>query len=262
MKRILVTGCSSGIGRAIATQLASEGHAVIATARRVETLHDLPVAEAVALDVTDQASVDAAIAQAGEVDVLINNAGVAMWGPLELNPIDDVERLFDTNVIGAIRMTKAVLPAMRARRSGRIVQISSGAARRPQPLVGLYCASKAALESFSMALRLEMRAFGVTVATVGMGAIASNIDANRFVADATGTEYEGVMQGMFKRVGNMRDAALPAEEAARVVSEVVNAEDPPFRTYVGQGFAEGLAEMAALSDQAYEDRLLKTLHAA
>ena len=262
MKRVMITGCSSGIGSAIARQLAGEGYDVVATARRVETLADLPVAERLALDVTDQGSVDAALAQAGEIDILINNAGLAMWGPLELNPIEEVECLFDTNVIGAIRMTKAVLPAMRARRSGRILQISSGAARRPQPLVGIYCATKAALESFSMALRIEMREFGVVVATVGMGAIASNIDANRFVADATDTAYESVMQTMLNRVGNMRDRALPAEDAARVVSQVVNAEDPPFRTYVGEGFAEGIAEVTALSDRDYEDRFFKTLHAA
>src|SRR4029079_7743476 len=98
MKRILVTGCSSGIGRAIAMQLSGEGHRVVATARNAETLADLPVARRLALDVREQASVDAAIAEAGEIDVLINNAGLAMWGPLELNEVGDIERLFDTNV--------------------------------------------------------------------------------------------------------------------------------------------------------------------
>jgi len=262
MKRILVTGCSSGIGRAIAMQLSGEGHHVVATARNAETLADLPVARRLALDVREQASVDAAIAEAGEIDVLINNAGLAMWGPLELNEVGDIERLFDTNVNGVIRMTKAVLPAMRERRSGRIIQISSGAARRPQPLVGVYCASKAAVESFSMALRIEMRAFGVGVAIVGMGAVQSNIDQNRFVADASGTAYQEVMAAMIARVAAMRGEAYSAAAAAKVVAGVVNAENPPFRTYVGESFERGLAEVAQLSDGDYEDRFFKVLHAA
>ena len=147
---------------------------------------------------------------------------------------------------------------MRARRSGRIIQISSGAARRPQPLVGLYCASKAALESLSLALRIEMRPFGVKVAVVGMGAIHSNIDRNRWTADAAGTDYAPMMGAMLDRVGTLRAHAYSAEEAAEVVASVVEAEDPPFRTYVGAAFAAGLAEMAALDDAAYEERLLAT----
>lgn len=262
MTRVLVTGCSSGIGREIARILASEGCEVIATARDSRTLRDLDVTDRLELDVTSQASVGAAVAKAGRIDILVNNAGLAMWGPLELNGMGDIERVFDTNVLGAIRMTKAVLPQMRSRRSGRIVQVSSGAARRPQALVGIYCATKAALETFSMGLRIEMRAFNVGVACVGMGAVASNIDQNRYVADATGSEYETVMNAMLARVGAMRAKAALAEEAAGVVRDVVNAENPPFRTYVGTDFERVLAEMATLTDSEYEDRLYDVLHAA
>ena len=262
MARILITGCSSGIGRATAALLAGRGHEVIATARRPEMLADLPVVARIGLDVRDQRSVDAAIARVGEVDVLINNAGQAMWGPIERSDPAQIESLFATNVLGAIRMTQAVLPAMRSRRSGRIVQISSGAARRPQPLVGVYCATKAALESLSMALRIEMRAFGVQVAVVGMGAIRSSIDDNRFVAESGGTEYAPMMDGLLARVGRMRDRAQPASAAAEVIAAVVEDPDPPFRTYVGEGFGEELAQMAALTDRDYEERFFQLLHAS
>lgn len=262
MARILVTGCSSGIGRATASLLAERGHEVIATARDVATLADLPVAERMALDVTDHRAVDDVVRRAGAIDVLVNNAGLAMWGPIELSGIEDIERLFDTNVHGVLRMTRAVLPGMRERGRGRIVQISSGAARRPQPLVGIYCATKAALEALSLALRIEMRSFGVDVAVVGMGAIDSSIDHNRIVSDARESPYAAMMAGMLSRTGELRAQAYSSTEAAGVIASVVEAGKTPFRTYVGEGFARALGKMAALDDDAYEEKLFATLHAS
>jgi NADP-dependent 3-hydroxy acid dehydrogenase YdfG len=121
MARVL-TGTSRGIGRATAIGLATRGHSVIATARRPETLADLPAIQRLALDVTDQASVDAAIAAAGEIDVLVSHAGATVRGTIEHTPLSEFERLYRLNTLGALRVTQAVLPAMRQRGSGKIVR--------------------------------------------------------------------------------------------------------------------------------------------
>jgi NAD(P)-dependent dehydrogenase (short-subunit alcohol dehydrogenase family) len=226
---------------------------VLATSTRLESLEGLSVAERLALDVTDPVSIDAALARVGEIDVLVNNAGLSMWAPLELSPPDRVERLFNTNVLGAIRMCQAVLPGMRARRKGRIIQISSAAARRPQPGVGIYCASKAALESFSMAARLEMRPFGVEVAVIGMGAVATDIDSRRYVADGKGTDYERMMSGFIERTHAVRSRAVEPLDVAKVIASVIDAERPPFRSYVGEGVGESLDAIARKSDAQYEE---------
>src|SRR5436309_1857487 len=112
-KRALITGCSTGIGRATAIELTARGYDVIATARRRETLKDLKVAETLELDVDSDASVRAALAAAGPVDVLVNNAGFGVEGSIETTPLDEVRRMFDTNVFGAARMVQAFVPAMR-----------------------------------------------------------------------------------------------------------------------------------------------------
>ncbi|HEY4453040.1 MAG TPA: SDR family NAD(P)-dependent oxidoreductase, partial [Pseudonocardiaceae bacterium] len=138
MSSVLITGASRGIGRAVAVELAGRGHRVIATARNPETLADLPVDERLQLDVTDQASVDAAMAVAGEVDVLVSNAGATVRAPLETVPIAEVERLFQLNTFGALRVVQAVLPAMRERGAGRIVFVSSIQGRLVLPIIGPY----------------------------------------------------------------------------------------------------------------------------
>src|SRR4051812_43648912 len=113
--RVVVTGCSSGIGRATASELASRGHEVVATARRPETLVGLDVAERVALDVDSQSSVDALFAQVGRFDAVVNNAGTGVRGPIESVPLEEVQRMFNTNFFGAVRVMQAALPAMRER---------------------------------------------------------------------------------------------------------------------------------------------------
>jgi NADP-dependent 3-hydroxy acid dehydrogenase YdfG len=125
MSSVLITGANRGIGRATAIELAGRGYRVIATARRPETLDDLPVDQRLRLDVTDQASVDQAIRDAGEIDVLVSNAGVTVRAPLESVPLSEVERLIQINTLGGLRVAQGVLPAMRERRSGRLVFISS-----------------------------------------------------------------------------------------------------------------------------------------
>jgi short-subunit dehydrogenase len=257
MARVLITGCSSGIGRVVAQFLSQRGDSVIATARRVEALADLDVNLRLALDVTDPRSIADAVAGAGVVDVLINNAGVSTWGPIELGSEVDLERVLQTNLMGALRMTRAVLPQMRQRRSGRIIQISSTAARHPLPLLGIYAASKAAVETLSMSLRLEMRQFGVQICVVGMGPVDTQVDRNRREISAAGTEYECLADRIVASMRASRGRAYPPIEVARVIASVIDAERPAFRTYVGEGLAERIGEVVHWTDDLYEAHVLE-----
>ncbi|HEX4777668.1 MAG TPA: SDR family oxidoreductase, partial [Acidimicrobiia bacterium] len=164
--RILITGCSTGIGRASAVELTKRGHAVVATARRPETIEELDVDTRLTLDVVDDESVRAAVAAAGDLDVLVNNAGYGIVGPVERLPLDEVRRMIETNVFGAWRMIQAVVPGMRARGSGVVVNVSSLAGRVSSPLNGGYSGSKYALEAMSEALHYEVGHFGIRVVLV------------------------------------------------------------------------------------------------
>jgi NADP-dependent 3-hydroxy acid dehydrogenase YdfG len=147
--RILITGCSTGIGRASAVELTKRGHEVVATARRPDSIADLDVAATLTLDVDDQSSVDAAVAAAGKIDALVNNAGYEISGPGELVPIDEVKAMFETNVFGTLRMMQAVIPQLRERGSGVIVNLSSVAGRVSQPYGHFYSATKHAVEALT-----------------------------------------------------------------------------------------------------------------
>jgi NAD(P)-dependent dehydrogenase (short-subunit alcohol dehydrogenase family) len=169
MARALITGCSTGIGRATAVELTKRGHDVVATARRAETLDDLDVAQRLSLDVTSDESVAAAVAAAGEIDVLVNNAGIDVRGPVEKVPLDAAKRMFDTNFWGAARMVQAVAPGMRARSRGTIVNVTSLAGRAVGPLGGYYSASKWALEGLSEAMDAELRHWGIRTVVIEPG---------------------------------------------------------------------------------------------
>ena len=181
---VLVTGCSSGIGRATALRLARGGWTVWATARRPEAIDDLRAAgcRVLALDVTDDASMRAAVAEAereAPLDALVNNAGYSLSGAVEAVDLDEARRQFETNVFGLVRLTQLVLPGMRERRSGRIVNVGSMGGRFTFPGGGWYHASKHALEALSDALRFELQGFGVDVVLVQPGLIRTGF------ADAT-----------------------------------------------------------------------------
>jgi NAD(P)-dependent dehydrogenase (short-subunit alcohol dehydrogenase family) len=177
--RALITGCSTGIGRATAVELAARGYHVIATARRPETLADLKVAETLALDVDSDEAVAAVRAEVGPVDVLVNNAGFGVEGPVEAVPLADVRRMLETNFFGAVRMIQAFVPAMRERGSGAVVNVSSVAGVAAGPFGGFYSASKFALEGLSEALHLEVGHFGVKVVIIEPGAFETSFAANR-----------------------------------------------------------------------------------
>jgi NAD(P)-dependent dehydrogenase (short-subunit alcohol dehydrogenase family) len=177
---VLITGCSSGIGRAAAERLAGRGHEVYATARRLESIEDLRGAgcRTLALDVLDEdsmrAAVDTIVSEHGAVGALVNNAGYAVSGAIEAVSLDDMRLEFETNLFGYVRMAQLVLPGMRSKGRGRIVNISSVAGRVTMPGAGAYAASKYAIEAVSDALRFEVRGFGVKVIVIEPGPIASS----------------------------------------------------------------------------------------
>lgn len=231
--RVPVTGASRRLGRALVEELARRGHDVVAGARRVADLAGSgSAAVVVALDVTDPESVAAAVA-AGPVDAVVNNAGVAVSGPVEAVPVDVAREVFETNVLGAPQVTQAFLPGMRERGGAAIVNVSSVAGRTAYPLSGVYAASKAALESLSEALRVEVRRFGVRVVVVEPGAIRTGMAAGqpRYSAEPYDPLVEQLEAG-FRRYQE-QGAGSPAELVASRIADVVEAPDPPRRVPLG-----------------------------
>ena len=240
---VLVTGCSSGIGRATAAHLVAAGHTVYATARRPETLRDLETAGArtLALDVTEESSMVAAVkaveAEHGAVGTLVNNAGYGVYGPVEEVPMADVRREFETNVFGLGRLTQLVLPGMRAAARGRIVNISSMGGRLVFPTGGWYHASKYAVEAMSDALRVEVRPFGISVVLVEPGLIRTEFES---VASGGLSPEQAVgpyaqlrkdSDDVMRRGYRSRMGAEPSAVAA-VVAQAVEASHPRTRYVV------------------------------
>src|SRR3954471_8950851 len=174
---VLITGCSTGIGRATAEHLAKSGHTVYASARKLDAIRDLEAhgCRLLELDVMDEDSMAAAVKRVeeaeGAVGVLVNNAGYSQSGAVESIPMDAVRKQFETNVFGLVRMCQLVLPAMRAQRWGRIINISSMGGRLVFPGGGYYHATKFAVEALSDALRFEVKGFGVDVVLIAPGLI-------------------------------------------------------------------------------------------
>ncbi|HTU13099.1 MAG TPA: SDR family oxidoreductase [Allosphingosinicella sp.] len=258
-KRILITGCSSGIGRALAVELTARGHEVIATARRLEALADLDVTTRLQLDVTDEASVADAVAAAGPVDILVNNAGVGFWGPVETASGAEVQALFETNVFGPLRVLRALLPGMRARGAGAIVQISSAAAQRSNALLGHYAATKAALEAHSLALRIELAPFGIKVTMVVLGAVETEFGHNRI--QVTAPEYADLAERFTKRIVANRSAPTSAAAVAVTLADAIDAGDYPLRIDATPDAAVLIAQRRGLSDSEWERSTLAALGA-
>jgi NADP-dependent 3-hydroxy acid dehydrogenase YdfG len=224
-KTILITGASSGIGRATAVRLAEGGHTVFAAARRVDRLAELARETSgtvipVELDVCDPGSVRKAVETVAEVapgglDVLINNAGYALTGPAETLTTDDVRAQFETNVIGLFDVTRAFLPQMRARRAGRIVNMSSLLGEISVPGSGIYGGTKHAVEALSDALRMELRQFGISVVVVQPSFVGTEIDVTRHMATNGGAVAD------YATLERELTAYLEAQTKAAVTPEVV-----------------------------------------
>jgi NAD(P)-dependent dehydrogenase (short-subunit alcohol dehydrogenase family) len=237
MSSVLVTGASKGIGRAIARELAARGHRVVATARDPRTLEDLDVAARLALDVTDPASVAEAVSAAGEVDVLVSNAGVIFHAPVESLPLEATAALFEANTFGALRMAQAVLPQMRGRGSGRLLFMSSVLGRIALPASGAYAASKWALEALAETLALEVAPYGVGVTLLEPGPVASGAldDVRRYPAP------EGAYEDLYERRATGMGADS-VETVAAAVADAAEAEDVRLRVPVGEAAHALLAD--------------------
>jgi NAD(P)-dependent dehydrogenase (short-subunit alcohol dehydrogenase family) len=224
--RILITGCSTGIGRASAVELTKRGHEVVATARKPEVLADLDVAATLALDVDSDESVAAALAAAGPVDVLVNNAGFEISGPVELMPIPEVKAMFETNVFGALRMMQGTIPAMRERGSGVIVNVSSVAGRVSQPYGAFYSASKFALEAITEGAKYELGHFGIRLHLIEPGVIDTAFRGNIRHLNKDSEIYRGLTEQWDGATDRLRgDQPKPGPElVAGVIADVI--EDP------------------------------------
>ncbi len=206
---VLITGCSTGIGRDLAQRLAQSGYTVVATARKAENLEGLDVALKLPLDVTQPESirqaVDCVIQHFGRIDVLVNNAGYAVRGAVEEVPVDQAQQMFDANVFGVMRMIQAVVPHMRQQRAGRIINISSIVGKLVTPANGPYSATKFALEALSDALRLELAPFGIQVVLVEPASIKTQfhrtVEAN---AQAIFSNPESPYQPLYEQYRKLR----------------------------------------------------------
>jgi NADP-dependent 3-hydroxy acid dehydrogenase YdfG len=254
MDRVLITGCSSGIGRASAVELTKRGFEVIATARKPETLEDLDVTDKLALDVTDDASIANALAKAGRVDVLINNAGFGVGGPIEKVPVDEVKRLYDTNVFGCVRMIQAFVPQMRERGNGTVVNISSVAGRTSSPLGGYYASSKFALEAISEALHFEARHFGIRVIIIEPGGFQSSINEKSpepyGISDAPYAELAAIWEGA---QGKLVTGEAPGSEiAAQLIADAIESDEVKLRWPIGDDAQLVISTRDSMSFEEFE----------
>jgi NAD(P)-dependent dehydrogenase (short-subunit alcohol dehydrogenase family) len=247
---VLITGCSSGIGRDLAQRLAQAGYSVVATARQPETLDDLSVALKLPLDVAQPASVNQAVEsvlrQFGRIDVLVNNAGYAMYGAVEEISDEQTQQMFDVNVFGALRMVRAVVPHMRKQGAGRIINISSIVGKLAFPVNGVYSATKFALEALSDALRLELAGFGIKVVLIEPGAIGTcfgdtaEAHAQAVLANPA-SPYRALYQNYRQFTAGMRQQECGPEVVSKVVQQALKAAWPKARYPAAIGFSGKLA---------------------
>ncbi len=257
---IFITGASSGIGRATAEHFQRNGWNVVATMRNPDDgaqLASLPRVHVVRLDVTDHPSIDAAVAAAlqrfGRIDVLFNNAGYGAYGPLEAFPMDRIERQFDTNVMGLIATTKAVLPHFRANRSGFIVNVSSIGGQVTFPLGALYHGTKFAVEGISEALHFEMAAIGVKVKIIEPGLIATDFGGRSFdfVNDESLAEYQATVAGVMRGFTSQAGESTPPSAVAEVVWDAVTDGTDTLRYRAGADAVALLDSRKALDDATF-----------
>lgn len=259
MARWLITGCSTGIGRETARAALEAGHSVVATARRVETVQGFvdefgDRALAVPLDVTDKDQIADAVAAAeaafGGIDVLVNNAGHGYLSAVEEGEDAEVRRLFDTNYFGVVAMIKAVLPSMRARSSGHIVNISSMTGLVANPPNAYYSSTKFALEALTEALAAEVKPLGIKVTAIEPGAFRTDWAARSMKESSTPIgDYEevvGTRKTLIKQLANH----LPGDprKVAAAVLMVTTLDEPPLRLLLGRDVLKAMRDrIAALS---------------
>lgn len=249
MQTVLITGCSSGFGLETARLFLERGWNVVATMRTPDAAI-LPSSErlrVLALDVTDAASIAAAFEAAGPIDALVNNAGIGVLYPLEAIPMDTVHAVFETNTLGAIALTQAVLQGFRARRAGVIVNVTSTVTLAPLPLLSVYTASKAALNAFTESLALELAPLGIRARLVLPGRSPTTrfgANARERMAAQTPAEYAPLLASVFAGGGSGEALVTGARDVAEAVWRSVTDPAAPMRIPAGAD-AVALAQSVA-----------------
>ncbi len=261
-KVVLITGGSSGIGKSVGEYLLEKGFTIYGTSRNPDRITDskFPL---VALDVRDRSTIDQAVAtvleREGRLDVLINNAGVGVTGPIEELPTSEIINNFNTNVFGPIEVIKSVLPQMRQQGKGLIVNVTSIAGYMGLPYRGIYSSSKGALELITEALRMEVMPFGIEVTNVAPGDFATNIAAGRYHAPVLeNSPYKEVYQMSLDMMDEHVDAGGDPKEMARAIYKIIQTDKPKVRYKVGaplQKFSLFLKKV--LPSKTYEKLLMK-----
>lgn len=258
--RILITGSARAIGAATAEELTRAGHQVVATARDVSMLDHLDVAMRLPLDVTDESSVGDALAKAGELDAIVNNAAISGKGPMEDFPIDRLREMFETNTLGPLRLLQRVLPEWRERGSGVVVNVSSVQGRVATPLEGPYVGTKYALEGISETMHYELGHFGIRVVLVEPGYIAPGMkQAEQVIGHEAYGELWEQWDGHVSKVTGPQGRSGP-EVAARAIRAAIEDPTTPLRVPVGEDARMVLAARAQLDDAGFEAAMRTTLH--
>jgi NAD(P)-dependent dehydrogenase (short-subunit alcohol dehydrogenase family) len=254
---VLVTGTSSGFGAAIAQAFAERGDTVVATARDPSRIAAHAKLTPLRLDVTDQGSINAAVASAidrfGRIDVLVNNAGIGTLGALEVVDDQQLRTVFDTNVFGAVAVTRAVLPHMRQQHAGRVIFMNAIGGILTTAFLGAYCASKHALDCIAAVFDLEVRPFGIRVSSVYPSAFRTAMSANNTIVTGEGTPYyeatRAYHQGLSERIRNGPSDLSPVVNA--VIDAATNS-DPPLRYPVAPHLKDVLAPALDALDELHD----------
>lgn len=260
-KVVLVTGASSGIGKAIALFLSEKGYKVYGTSRKPKENHNLPFTF-IALDVLETPTIEKAVLtiveKEGKLDVLVNNAGMGITGPIEDTPTDEMRKVFDTNLFGAIDVMKAVLPQMRKQKSGTIINVTSIAGYMGLPYRGMYSATKGALELVTESVRMEVKNFGINVVNVAPGDFATNIAAGRYHTPVfENSAYKKIYAENLALMDSHVDKGMDPIEMAKVIYKIINHKNPKVHYKVG-GFMEkfSIVLKRVLPDKMYEKLLM------
>ncbi len=261
-KVVLITGGSSGLGKAIGTYLTSKNFKVYGTARNPKNYQDFDAFELLPLDVKIPETITKAVAEViskeRRLDILINNAGVGITGPIEETPHEEILNVFDINFHGPIHVIKAVLPQMREQGGGKVINITSIAGYMGLPFRGYYSASKGALGVITEALRMEVKDFGISITNLAPGDFATNIAAGRYHAPVMdGSPYEAVYQRSLDLMNEHVDAGGDPIQVAEKVYAIIQKQNPKIHNPVGEFMQKfSLFLKKVLPDKIYERLLL------
>lgn len=261
-KVVFITGGSSGIGKAIGTFLSSRGYKVYGSTRNKDNYPEFKTFELLELDIRDTAditrAIDEILSREHRIDVLVNNAGIGITGPVEETPHEEILKAFETNFHGAIHMTKAVLPQMRKQQSGLIINITSIAGYMGLPYRGLYSASKGALELVTEALRMETKDFGIQITNLAPGDFATNIASRRYHAPVEeSSPYKSAYENSLRLMNEHVDSGQDPIKVAEKVYKIINTKKPRIHYRVGNPTQKfSLILKKVLPDKVYERLLI------